>query len=219
MRSARSPHSCTRRGLAFSTSRGTCSALAAAACSTPARRSRASTDRRIRLRAVRRGYRADTRRDGGGHLHRQPRVRQIAAHDPDSLPVVEYFRQIFWSSGIDLPEKTLEQLIEEITIDVDRAPAGRKALLSLQLPADFVIVFDPVTHAHAIHRRQGRADARAPALVARLQRCAAHRPARSSCGPGRCGCRSKTRPTAACCRALWIASDALHDCWASAGRS
>ena len=33
-----------------------------------------------------------------------PRVRRIAAHDPHSLPVWEYFRQIFWGSGIDLPE-------------------------------------------------------------------------------------------------------------------
>ena len=33
-----------------------------------------------------------------------PRVRRIAGHDPDSLPEVEYYRQIFWSSGVDLPE-------------------------------------------------------------------------------------------------------------------
>ena len=35
-----------------------------------------------------------------------PRVRRIAAHDPETLPIPEYFRQIFWSSGIDLPAKT-----------------------------------------------------------------------------------------------------------------
>ena len=33
-----------------------------------------------------------------------PRVRRIAAHDPDTLPEAEYYRQIFWSSGVDLPE-------------------------------------------------------------------------------------------------------------------
>ena len=31
-----------------------------------------------------------------------PRIRRIAAHDPNSLPVWEYFRQVFWSSGVDL---------------------------------------------------------------------------------------------------------------------
>ena len=32
------------------------------------------------------------------------RVRRIAAHDPHELPFAEYFRQIFWGSGIDVPE-------------------------------------------------------------------------------------------------------------------
>ena len=33
-----------------------------------------------------------------------PRVRRIAAHTPQELPPMEYFRQIFWGSGIDLAE-------------------------------------------------------------------------------------------------------------------
>ena len=33
-----------------------------------------------------------------------PRVRRIAGHDPDTFPEVEYYRQVFWSSGADLPE-------------------------------------------------------------------------------------------------------------------
>src|SRR6516225_4137691 len=44
------------------------------------------------------------------------RVRKIAAHNPDELPFAEYFRQIFWSSAIDLPED-LDRLIQEITLD------------------------------------------------------------------------------------------------------
>src|SRR6202051_5125427 len=32
-----------------------------------------------------------------------PRVRKIAAHNPDQLSAAEYYRQIFWSSAIDLP--------------------------------------------------------------------------------------------------------------------
>jgi len=73
------------------------------------------------------------------------RVRRIAAHDPDELPLPEYFRQIFWSSAIDLPED-LDRLIQEITLDTVELPPGDKALLSLQLPAELVIVLDPVTH-------------------------------------------------------------------------
>src|SRR6266481_9378327 len=74
------------------------------------------------------------------------RVRRIAAHDPDELPFFEYMRQIFWASGIDLPDD-LERLADEITLDTLELPAGEKAQLSLQLPAEFLILFEPVTHA------------------------------------------------------------------------
>jgi class 3 adenylate cyclase len=75
-----------------------------------------------------------------------PRVRRIAAHDPDTLPFIEYCRQVFWSSGIDLPD-TLEQHFDEFAVEALELPPGEKALVSLQLPAEFIIVFDPVTHA------------------------------------------------------------------------
>ena len=73
------------------------------------------------------------------------RVRRIAAHDPDELSYGEYFRQVFWSSGIDLPDN-IEHVIEELTLETVELPAGEKALLSLQLPTEFVICLDPVTH-------------------------------------------------------------------------
>ena len=74
-----------------------------------------------------------------------PRVRRIAAHDPHRLSFAEYMRQIFWGSGIDLPED-FEALVEEITLDSVELEPGEKAMLSLQLPAEFVIIMDPVTH-------------------------------------------------------------------------
>jgi class 3 adenylate cyclase len=75
-----------------------------------------------------------------------PRVRKIAAHDPDTLPLHEYARQVFWGSGVDLPED-FERMIDEIILDTVELPAGERAIMSLQLPAEFVIVFEPVTHA------------------------------------------------------------------------
>ncbi|MBA1157507.1 adenylate/guanylate cyclase domain-containing protein [Microvirga mediterraneensis] len=75
-----------------------------------------------------------------------PRVRKIAAHEPDTLPMHEYVRQVFWSSGIDLPDD-YERRLDEIVLDAVELPPGERAILSLQLPAEFVIVFDPVTHA------------------------------------------------------------------------
>ena len=74
-----------------------------------------------------------------------PRVRRITAHTPDDLPEVEYYRQIFWSSGVDLPD-TLDDSLAEFTVDSIELPPGEKAVLSVQLPSEFVIAFDPVTH-------------------------------------------------------------------------
>src|SRR2546422_349915 len=38
-------------------------------------------------------------------------------------------------------------LTDEVTLDTLELPAGEKATMSLQLPSDFIIVFEPVTHA------------------------------------------------------------------------
>jgi class 3 adenylate cyclase len=80
-----------------------------------------------------------------------PRIRRIAAHEPNTLPLVEYYKQVFWSSGIDLDNDAVAALTEDLTLDALELPAGEKAVLSLQLPAQFIIVFEPVTHsAHFI---------------------------------------------------------------------
>ena len=89
-----------------------------------------------------------------------PRIRRIAAHDPETLSWIEYYRQIFWSSGVDLPDdEALGQWVKETTLDTLVLAAGEKAVLSLQLPEQgsklygpfrrpegLVIVFDPVLH-------------------------------------------------------------------------
>jgi class 3 adenylate cyclase len=74
------------------------------------------------------------------------KVRRIAAHDPNSLPLWEYFKQVFWSSGVDLNKEMFESLTDEVTLDALELPAGEKAVLSLQLPPQFIIAFEPVTH-------------------------------------------------------------------------
>jgi class 3 adenylate cyclase len=76
-----------------------------------------------------------------------PRVRRIAAHDPHSLPFWEYTRQVYWSSGIDLPDDKFDQLAQQFLLDSVELAAGEKCILSLQLPQQFIIVFEPVTHA------------------------------------------------------------------------
>jgi class 3 adenylate cyclase len=74
-----------------------------------------------------------------------PRVRRIAAHDPDRLPPLEYYRQIFFSSGVDLPED-LEARFARILLEMIELGPGEKAFVTIQLPQQFIIVFDAVTH-------------------------------------------------------------------------
>ena len=80
-----------------------------------------------------------------------PKIRRIAAHDPNTLSFWEYYRQIFWSSGIDLNKENFASLTGEVALEALELPAGEKAVMSLQLPPQFIIVFEPVTHsAHFI---------------------------------------------------------------------
>ena len=55
-------------------------------------------------------------------------------------------RQIFWSSGTDVPDDVESRRSRSTTLDVMELAPGEKAAMSLSLPKGFVIVFDPVTH-------------------------------------------------------------------------
>jgi class 3 adenylate cyclase len=75
-----------------------------------------------------------------------PRLRRIAAHSPDELPLEDYFRQMYWGSGVDLPEDGYETIIDNIVVDHLELEPGEKGALTIQLPAEFIIVFEPITH-------------------------------------------------------------------------
>lgn len=76
-----------------------------------------------------------------------PRVRRIAAHDPDTLPVWDYYKQMYWSSGVDFTEESVATLANDVTLATRDLPRGESATIALQLPKEFVIVFEPLTHA------------------------------------------------------------------------
>jgi class 3 adenylate cyclase len=138
-----------------------------------------------------------------------PRVRRIAAHSPDTLPEVEYYRQIFWSSGVDLPEN-LGDSLAEFTVDSIELPPGGKAVLSVQLPNDFVIVFDPVTHGTQFLDIKGEPTRERQTLSMVFNKVKAPvgtvemRP-----GPLRLSLENRTDRRVL--PALWIAADPLHN--------
>ena len=80
------------------------------------------------------------------------RVRRIAAHDPAALSFWDYHRQVFLGSGVLLPAPDdFEALARAAVLEAAELDAGARLILSLQLPAGPVAVFDPVTHtAHVV---------------------------------------------------------------------
>jgi class 3 adenylate cyclase len=138
-----------------------------------------------------------------------PRLRRIAAHDPHSLPIWEYFRQIFWSSGVDLPETGLEELLEKITIEAIELPPGEKALISLQLPEEFVIVFEPVTHAAHFIDVKGEPTRERQNLAMIFHKV--HAPtATTTLRPGPLRLALENRSDTRTLPSVWIAGDELH---------
>jgi class 3 adenylate cyclase len=138
-----------------------------------------------------------------------PRVRRIAAHTPHELPVVEYFRQIFWSSGVDLPEDSFEQIVEEVTLEAVELPPGEKAIVSLQLPPEFTIVFDPVTHATQFLDVKGEPTRDRQNLTVVLNK------ARTPTGtvemrPGPLRLQIENRTDLRALPSVWIAAEKLH---------
>ena len=137
------------------------------------------------------------------------RVRRIAAHSPDTLGMAEYMRQVFWSSGVDLPEDT-EARVADLTLDSLELPAGEKAILSLNLPPGFIIVFEPVTHATQFLEVEGEPTRERQSLSMILNAV------RSPTGtqklrPGPFRVSFENRTGRRTLPALWMADDRLHD--------
>src|SRR5437868_13791106 len=137
------------------------------------------------------------------------RVRRIAAHDPHELPLAEYFRQVFWGSGFDVPGD-FEQVIEEITLDAIELPPGEKALLSLQLPAEFVIVVDPVTHGTQFLDVKGEPTRERQNLSLVFDRLRAPT-GTVTLRPGPLRLTLENRTDTRLLPGLWIAGDKLHE--------
>jgi hypothetical protein len=140
-----------------------------------------------------------------------PSARSIAAHNPHTLPVVEFYRQVFWSSGVDLPDdETLARILEEVTLDSIELPAGEKASMSLQVPEAFLIVFDPVVHMAQFVEVKGESTRERQTLTAILNR--EHAPTdRVTIRPGPLRIYFENRTNVRTLPSVWIAGDQLHD--------
>jgi class 3 adenylate cyclase len=138
-------------------------------------------------------------------------VRRIAAHDPGTLPWIEYYRQIFWSSGVDLPDdETLAKWVKETTLETLELSPGDKALLSLELPEGLVIVFDPVVHMSQYIEVKGEPAHESQSLSFVMTRD--HAPtAPVQMRPGPLQMTLENRSNVRTLPGIWIVSDKIHD--------
>jgi class 3 adenylate cyclase len=139
-----------------------------------------------------------------------PRVRRIPSHEPHTLPIWEYMRQVFWSSGIDLPEEKFEDLIYQIVVDSIEVPPGERASLSLQLPAEFVIVFEPVTHSAQFLDVKGEPTRERQHLTMVFNKVSAPN-ATLDMRPGPLKLSLENRTDLRVLPAVWIAGEELHE--------
>jgi class 3 adenylate cyclase len=139
------------------------------------------------------------------------RVRRIAAHDPGALSLIEYYRQVFWSSAVDLPDdETLVKWFQETTLDNLELPAGEKVVLSLQLPEGLVIVFDPVLHMSQYIEVKGEPVPQGQSLSFVMTRD--HAPAKPiKMHPGPLRITLENRSNVRTLPAIWIVTDKVHD--------
>jgi class 3 adenylate cyclase len=139
-----------------------------------------------------------------------PRVRRIAAHDPQRLPWLDYFRQVFWGSGVALPDDdTLERLAQEILLEAIELQPHEKAVLSLHLPSEFLILFDPVIHMAQFIEVAGEPMGERQSLSFVMTR--EHAPTgtlQMRPGPVRISLENQTDERTL--PGIWIAGDALH---------
>ena len=141
-----------------------------------------------------------------------PRVRRIAAHDPDTLPFSEYMRQIFWSSGIDLPEdeRTSGCSRKSSSTGLSCRRAKRRSC-RYSSRREFCIVFDPVTHSAQFLDVQGRRR-RASARTSRWYSTSCRRPpGKVELRPGPLRLALENRTDTRVLPAVWIAGHEMHD--------
>ena len=137
-----------------------------------------------------------------------PRIRRIAAHDPNGLSLVDYVTQIFWGSGVDMPEN-VTGLIEEITLDSMELGPGERAAMSLTLPQGFVVIFDPVSHTTLFLDAKGEETRERRSVSVVFNEAHAHAgTVPMQPGPLRILFENKSNRKSLPC--VWLAGDSLH---------
>lgn len=138
-----------------------------------------------------------------------PRIRRIGAHDPHQLAMWDYARQVFWSSGTDIPDDGFSELLQDVVLDAIELPAGERAILSVHLPEGFIIVFDPVSHTTQFLDVKGEAT-RERQQVSLVFNSVGAAKGTVELRPGPLRLSLENHTDSRVLPGLWIANDAMH---------
>jgi class 3 adenylate cyclase len=136
------------------------------------------------------------------------RIRRIAAHDPDSLPLPEYARQIYFASAVDLPPD-LDAIIENATLDMMELGPGERAAMSLALPPGQMLLFDPVSHTTMFFDVSGEETKERRSFSVAFGDAQAHNGS-VQVAPGPVRIALENRSSRRAMPSLWIANEHLH---------
>lgn len=93
-----------------------------------------------------------------------PGTRPIAAHEPDTLPFWDYYRDFAFSRRIALPGgPKLQELIERV--DIGHVEIPRDATATIESPGAHGLIFEPVTHSLTTITVEGDATAQLQEVV------------------------------------------------------
>ena len=165
----------------------------------------------LRLRAVLEGLRADARRDGRGRLHGEPAraadrgARSAHAAGAGILPP-DLLGHRHRSAG----NRPRSRFWKRSPIDSIELGPGEKGQISVQLPAAFVIVFEPVTHAAHFIDVKGEPTKERQTLSLIYDKV--HAPTiTTEMRPGPLRLSLDNRSDVRALPSLWIADHTLHD--------
>jgi len=76
-----------------------------------------------------------------------PAIRRISLHDPDSVPVLDYYRYLHFANTMAMPRRNeYQEQWNEFTIEAEEVLPNEKIVMSIQLPPIFTILFEPISH-------------------------------------------------------------------------
>jgi class 3 adenylate cyclase len=140
-----------------------------------------------------------------------PSLRAIPAHDPDSLPPWQYLRQMYFSPSLLMPTgEHWDRLTHEINLALLEIHAGQTQTCEFIVPAEFLVLFEPVNHAAVFVDVQGEATSQLQELSVVLTPAGPAPSALERVRPGRARLRIENRTDRRVLPGVFIANDEFH---------